>query len=63
MYSAKGLAAAHVTGDTTDDEVKVRVRRGEFKLVYITPELLLCNCGWRKMLIGVLHRTSSGFRR
>ena len=51
MYSAKGLAAAHVTGDTTD-EVKVRVRRGEFQLVYITPELLLCNSGWRKMLIG-----------
>jgi len=38
-HSAKGLAAAHVTGDTTDDEVKVRVRRREFQLVYMTPEL------------------------
>ena len=51
MYSAKGLTAAHVTGDTTE-EMKEGVRRGEFQLVYITPELLLRSSVWRKMLIG-----------
>ena len=51
MYSAKGLTAANVTGDTIE-EMKEGVRRGEFQLVYITPELLLCNSGWRKMLTG-----------
>lgn len=40
MYSAKGLTAAHVPCDTTK-EMKEGARRGEFQLVYITPELLL----------------------
>ena len=51
MYSAKGLSAAHITGDTSK-AMEDEVRRGEFQLVYITPELLLCNSSWRKMLVG-----------
>ena len=50
MYSAKGLSAAYITGDSTE-AMKDGVRRGEYQLVYITPELLICNAGWRKMLV------------
>lgn len=50
-YSAKGLSAAHVIGESTE-EVKDGVKKGVYQLVYITPELLICNAEWRKMLVG-----------
>lgn len=49
-YSAKGISS-HITGESTE-EMKDGVRKGEYQLVYITPELLICNAGWRKMLVG-----------
>ena len=48
-YSKKGLSAAYVCEDTSK-EMKDDVRRGKCQLVYITPELLVCHAGWRRML-------------
>ena len=39
-YSAKGLRAAQVTGDSSKS-IKKEVQDGEYQLVYITPELLI----------------------
>ena len=50
-YSAKGMSAAHIIGESSE-EMKDGVRKGVYQLVYITPELLICNAGWRKMLVG-----------
>ena len=50
MYSAKEISAAYVTRDSTEN-MKDGARRGKYELVYITPELLICNAGWRKMLM------------
>ena len=53
-YSAKGLSAAHVTGDSSNS-VRKKVQDGEFQLVYITPELLITGSVWRKMLVGEVY--------
>ena len=48
-FSLKGLAAAAVTSDT-NDETKDGVVKGEYNLVYFTPELLLEQNRWRRLL-------------
>lgn len=49
-FSAKGITAAHVTGDSSKS-MKDGVLKGDYQLVYITPELLLTSSVWRKMLV------------
>ena len=53
-YSAKGLKAAKVTGDSSKS-LRKEVQQGEYQLVYITPELLITGGVWRKMLIGEVY--------
>ena len=53
-YSAKGLSAAQVTGDSSKS-LKKKVQGGEFQLVYITPELLITGSVWRRMLVGEVY--------
>ena len=53
-YSAKGLRAAQVTGDSSKS-IKKEVQDGEYQLVYITPELLITGSVWRKMLVGEVY--------
>ncbi len=58
-YSAKGISAAHVTGDANKC-VKEGVWTGEYQLVYITAELLVTGGVhvWRKMLVGDMYNES-----
>ena len=53
-YSARAVRAAQVTGDSTKS-LRKEVQEGEYKLVYITPELLITGSAWRKMLVGELY--------
>lgn len=53
-YSAKGLRAAKVTGDS-NKSLRRAVQEGEYQLVYITPELLVTVGVWRKMLVGEVY--------
>ena len=48
-YSAKGVSAVYITGES-HGEMRKGVEKGYSQLVYITPELLLCNSRWRKMI-------------
>ena len=48
--STKGLSCTYVTGDQ-DDAVKEGVLRGAYQLVLFTPELLINEKFWRKMLL------------
>lgn len=52
---ARGLAACYIAGDQEDEAVKEGVIRGEYQLVLFTPEMLLENKRWRKMLLGVQY--------
>jgi len=53
-YSAKGLRAAKVTGDSSKS-LRKEVQEGQYQLVYITPELLITGSVWRKMLVGEVY--------
>ena len=53
-YSAKGLRAAKVTGDSSKS-LRKDVQDGQYQLVYITPELLITGSVWRKMLVGEVY--------
>ena len=46
----KGLPTACVTGENTDEKVMLGVQRGDYCLVFFTPELLITNRKWRNVL-------------
>ena len=49
--SAKGLKVCHITGDQRNEAVKSGVMRGEYQIVYFTPEILLKRKEWQRMLL------------
>ena len=53
-FSTRGVSAAHITGESSKC-VKEGVQKGEYQLVYITPELLITGVSWRKMLVGEVY--------
>ena len=42
-------------GDTSE-KMKEGATRGEYQLLYITPELLIGRSEWRKLLLGDVYR-------
>ena len=50
-YSPKGLVTEYVGGEQIDSSVKEQVLNGEVQLVFITPESLIRNPDYRKMLL------------
>ena len=48
LYSAKGLKVGGITGATL--EVKSQVVKGNFQIVYFSPESLLSGHRWRELL-------------
>ena len=53
--STRGLKACHVTSEQDDENVKAGVLRGDYQVVYFTPEMLLENKVWRRMLSGSVY--------
>ena len=53
--SARGLAACYIAGDQGDEGVKNGVTRGDYQLVFFTPEMLLDKRRWRKVLLGEVY--------
>lgn len=49
-YTSKGLSSAYVSGEVTDRTVLDGVARGLFQLVFFTPELLINNKRWRRVI-------------
>lgn len=45
-----GISACHISQEQNDTAVKEGVIQGQFQLVYFTPEILLTNKTWRKVL-------------
>ena len=57
LFAQKGIPAAFVSDkETTDKETRRRIRRGEYQLVFISPEALFLTAEWRGMLSSDLYR-------
>ena len=54
-YTPRGLQAEYVGEAQTDPAAKDKVLRGEIQLVYITPETIITNSVYRKMLMSVVY--------
>ena len=48
-FQSRGVSAAHLSGDV-NDEVKMGIISGSYKLVFLSPELLLTKKKWQSML-------------
>ena len=55
--STRGLATAYVSADSSDKSMKDGVLKGEYQLVYISPELLMVNLKWREMLRSTVYQS------
>ena len=55
--STKGLATAYVSADSSDKKMKDGIIKGEYQLVYISPELLMVNLKWREMLRSAVYQS------
>ena len=53
--SKMGIRTTYMFGDQRDPVVKEGVIKGEYQIVYFTPELLLVNNKWRKMFVGDIY--------
>ena len=57
LFTTKGISAAYVSDKyTTDKDTRRGVLRGQFQLVFISPESLFVATEWRRMLAGDLYR-------
>lgn len=45
-----GVSCGYVCGDSGDDKMKEGFESGEFQLLFFTPEALLLNRKWRRMI-------------
>lgn len=54
-FRAKGVRVAYVIGGMASEAIKRGVHAGKFKLVFITPELLILGKRWREMLTGDVY--------
>lgn len=54
-YSGSDLACAFVGEEQRDEEVKEGVMRGQFQLIYMSPDSLLCVLRWREMSLSTYH--------
>ena len=56
-FSAKGLSVAFVSGcDSESEDMKSGVKEGRYQLVFFTPELMVGNRRWRKVLSSDMYR-------
>ena len=54
-FSSKGLSAAYISGEPSSERMKEGVSRGAYQLVFFTPELIVTNKRWRKVLEGDVY--------
>lgn len=55
-FTSKGITAGYVSDkESTNKETRRKILRGEFQLVFISPEALFLATEWRRMLAGDLY--------
>ena len=55
-FQGKGIKAAFVGKDQTDENIKSSVIAGEYSLVYMSPESMLTNLRYREMFRSVVYQ-------
>ena len=53
---SKGMSAVGVCQDDLLDETVQKIMQGEFQVVYFTPESLVLNRRWRRMLLSEVYQ-------
>ena len=57
VFTQKDISAAFVSDkETIDKECKRRIRKGEYQLVFVSPEVLFLTTEWRGMLCSDIYR-------
>ena len=54
-FFSKDLSVACISGDTTDDAIIKGVSMGAYQLVYFTPEMIITNKKWRRVIEGDVY--------
>lgn len=54
-FTSRGVSTAYVTGESGNAEMKRGVAMGLYSLVFFTPELLISNSRWRKVIASDLY--------
>lgn len=55
-FTRKGISAGYVSDkETTDRDTKKKILRGQYQLVFISPEALFLATEWRRMLAGDIY--------
>ena len=60
-FASKGIAAACISDEDHSHSTKMTrrgMKRGDFQLVFVSPEALFATLEWRKMLCTDLYRTN-----
>lgn len=55
LLSKKGIKACGVYGGQDDEQVQKDVLKGEYRLVYFTPETIIGVKKWRNMLLNDVY--------
>ena len=56
-FTAKGMKCAYV-GAQKSDSVNLHVEKGEFSLVFMSPESQVSGCRWRKMFRSAIYQAN-----
>ena len=57
--TALGLSAAYVTDrKSTSYCVKMEIKKGEYQIIFVSPEALFLSVEWRSMLSSDLYRSN-----
>lgn len=56
-FTAKGVKCAYV-GAQESDSVNLHVEKGEFSLVFMSPESLVSGCRWREMFRSAIYQAN-----
>ena len=53
-----GIKACYISGEQDNEYVKESVLKGDYQVVYFTPEMILGSKRWREMLVGEVYSTT-----
>ena len=53
--SRKGVKSCYMSSDQDNEDEKAGIIKGEYQVVYFTPEKIITGKRWREMLVGEVY--------